>query len=97
MPIQAFEMHRLKQNPQVLFTELDDGTAVLLHLESKFYFTLNKTAVFIWKTIGLKEKCSADEIVDALVQCFHVERPQAEHDVLYLLAEMKADTLVIDA
>lgn len=88
-------MDLLKQNPQVLFTELDDGTGILLHLESKFYFTMNKTAVFVWKTIGLQSGISADEIIEIVIRTFRVEKDQAERDVHGLLNEMKADALVL--
>lgn len=92
-PIQA--MRRFKQNPQVLFTELDDGTGVLLHLDSKFYFTLNKTSVFIWKTIGLKKICTEEELVNAVVQSYDIDREQAGRDLANILNEFFADTLLL--
>lgn len=45
-------MPRIVTSPNVLLTELNDGTGVLLDLESKFYFTLNRTGVFVWKRLA---------------------------------------------
>ena len=39
-------------HPQVLFTEIDDGSGVLLHLDTKFYYTLNATGVVVWKALA---------------------------------------------
>lgn len=83
-------------NPQALFTELDDGTGVLLHLDTKFYFTLNPTAVFVWKALTRAEIDSLGAIAEALVKEFRVERAEAERDVAELLAEMLADGLLLD-
>jgi len=40
------------QHDKCLLTELADGTGVLLHLETKFYYTLNPTGVEVWKALG---------------------------------------------
>jgi hypothetical protein len=82
-------------NPQVLFTELDDGTGVLLHLDTKFYFTLNPTAVFVWKALSRAEVASIAAIAEAMAREFRVEPAKAERDVAELLAEMLADGLLL--
>ena len=83
-------------NPQALFTELDDGTGVLLHLDTKFYYTLNPTAVFVWKALSRAGAGSVDAIAEAITREFQVERSDAERDVAELLAEMLADGLLLD-
>ena len=83
-------------NPQALFTELDDGTGVLLHLDTKFYYTLNPTAVFVWKELTRAAPASVVAIAVALSLEFRVERAEAERDVAALLAEMLADGLLLD-
>ncbi len=85
-------MSEMQPHPQALFTELDDGTGVLLHLETKFYFTLNPTAVLVWKSLG--EGASAGAIADKLTAAFRVERDVAERDVTAILAEMLSGGLV---
>ncbi|MFT3914554.1 MAG: PqqD family protein [Anaeromyxobacteraceae bacterium] len=83
-------------NPQALFTELDDGTGVLLHLDTKFYYTLNPTAVFVWKALGSAAARSVASIAQDLIREFRVERSEAERDVTRILDEMIADGLVIE-
>ena len=83
------------QNPQVLFTELDDGTGVLLHLDTKFYYTLNPTAVLVWKALQSGSKESIAAIAERIVKEFRVERDVAERDVETLLQDMLAGGLVL--
>ena len=86
-------MSEMQPNPQALFTELDDGTGVLLHLETKFYFTLNPTAVVVWRSLG--EGASLAAIADRLTTTFRVEREVAERDVTAILEEMLSGGLVL--
>ncbi|WP_372720125.1 PqqD family protein [Novipirellula sp.] len=37
---------------ETLFTQLDDGEAVLLHLKTHAYYGLNETAARIWQLIS---------------------------------------------
>ena len=86
-------MSEMQPNPQALFTELDDGTGVLLHLETKFYFTLNPTAVVVWRSLG--EGASSAVIADRLTTTFRVDRAVAERDVTAILEEMLSGGLVL--
>ena len=86
-------MSAMQPHPQALFTELDDGTGVLLHLETKFYFTLNPTAVLVWKSLG--KGASPAAIAEQLTAAFRVERDVAERDVAAILAEMLSGGLVL--
>ena len=40
---------RVRLHPEVVDTELDEGEVVLLHLESKMYYSLNPTGQRIWQ------------------------------------------------
>lgn len=83
-------------NPQVLFTELEDGTGVLLHLDTKFYYTLNATGVVVWKALaGASPSLAA--IAAQIAEAFRVEPEAAAQDVEALLAELVADGLVLEA
>jgi hypothetical protein len=84
-------------HPQVLFTEIDDGTGVLLHLDTKFYYTLNATGVAVWKALGDRGGASVSAIAGRLAAEFRVAEEQARADVDALLGELRADGLVIDA
>jgi hypothetical protein len=91
------ESRHYTQSPQVLFTELDDGTGVLLQLDTKFYYTLNPTAVAVWKAIAgaAGSPSAAPAIVERLTREFRVERDEAARDVDHVLAELVADGLVV--
>ncbi len=83
-----------RPNPEVLFTELDDGTGVLLHLGTKFYFTLNATAVIVWKSL-VEAQIAEDTIASRITTIFRVDRETAARDVESVLGEMLADGLVL--
>jgi len=85
-----------RPNPQVLFTELDDGTAVLLHLDTKFYFTLNPTAVIVWKSLA-EPLAGPGAIAERITTLFRVDQETAARDVDSVLREMLADGLVLPA
>jgi Coenzyme PQQ synthesis protein D (PqqD) len=79
-------------NPQVLFTEIDDGSGVLLHLDTKFYYTLNPTAVAVWKALG--EGVAMDVIAGRLAAEFLVTPEVARRDVVTVLDDLLAEGLV---
>ena len=83
----------MRPNPQVLLAELSDGTAVLLHLESLFYFSLNETGVAVWKALSAGR--DEDEIAGELAREFEVAADDARRDVEKLLAELRAERLVL--
>ena len=75
-------------SPQVLLTELGDGSGVLLNLETKFYYTLNPTAVFVWKALADCSAQTAAQLSERLAAEFQVEAEAARGDVEPLLASM---------
>ncbi|MDC3957516.1 PqqD family protein [Polyangium jinanense] len=85
-----------RPNPQVLFTELDDGTGVLLHLDTKFYFTLNAAAVIVWKSLA-EPIAEPGVIAERITSLFRVDRETAARDVDSVLREMLEDGLVLPA
>jgi hypothetical protein len=82
-------------NEQVLFTEIGDGSAVLLHLDTKFYYTLNPTGVVVWKSIVEGKLPTVAAIGARLVAEFRVEAEAAERDVAKIVGELVADGLVL--
>jgi hypothetical protein len=87
----AAEKYRARAS--AVFTELDDGTAVVLDLDTKLYYTLNSTGAHVWKQLAL-EPMHADTLADALCSEFQVEPQQARVDVETLLGELAAHRLV---
>ena len=83
---------RVQPHPQVVDTALDDGETVLLHLESKTYYSLNATGTRIWQ--GLKAGRSLQEISHQLQAGFAVEGAHADRSVLRLVQELLQHQLV---
>lgn len=82
-------------NPQVLLTELGDGTGVLLHLETKFYFTVNATSVALWRALERGASCTVPALARALSEGFEIEAREAEPDVARVVAEMLDEGLLL--
>jgi hypothetical protein len=81
-----------RPSPEVILTELGDGTAVLLHLGTKFYFTLNATGIAAWKALG--QGASAASIADHLARHFRIDTETAARDLDPMLNEMLAERLI---
>ena len=74
---------RIRPHPQVVDTKLDHGELVLLHLETKTYYSLNPTGERIWR--GLKQGLTLKEISRLLLDEFDVDADNAERSVLELV------------
>ncbi len=88
------QAQRFVPNPQVLLTELGDGTGVLLHLDTKFYYTLNATGIFVWKSLADTLCQTSTALAARLEQVFNVSIEAAQRDVDAVLTEMSAEGLV---
>jgi hypothetical protein len=83
----------LRPHPKCLLTVLDDGTGVILNLETKYYFTLNTTGVALWQALE-NGAGTAREIAQALARTFEVDEAKALEDVEDVLRELVAEHLV---
>jgi hypothetical protein len=82
---------RVHPHPEVVDTTLDAGEVVLLHLESKTYYSLNLTGERIWQ--GLKQGLTLREISRRLQAEFNVESERANRSVLELVNELSEQKL----
>jgi len=78
----------------VVFTDLDDGSAVLLHLQTKYYFSLNETGCFLWKLLERDHGASEEEMVADLCAAFDVELDRAKTDVMEFLQDLHEQDLI---
>ena len=83
---------KVRPHAQVVDTQLDDGEVVLLHLESKTYFSLNLTGERIWH--GVKQGLGLREISQRLQAEFDVDQARAESSVVELINELAEQKLV---
>jgi hypothetical protein len=89
------EMAAPRPSPDVILTRLADGTGVLLHLGTKFYFALNATGVVVWEALAAGEPVDADRLAALLVGRFAgVDRDRARADVEALLRDLAAEGLL---
>ena len=84
---------KVRLHSEVVDTKLDDGEVVLLHLESKMYYSLNPTGERIWQ--GLKEGLSLRDISQRLQEEFDVEADAADESVLDLVNELCEQNLAL--
>ena len=80
----------------VILTELHDGSGVLLDLKSKFYFTLNRTGVAVWKLLAAGEPASAEALGERIAQQFDAPAVEdVQRDVAALLRELETEGLIL--
>jgi Coenzyme PQQ synthesis protein D (PqqD) len=82
---------KIKPDPDVVVTELDDNEAVLLHLETKMYYTLNETGIRIWQL--LSEGHSIGEASETIHHEYDVLPEAAQESVFKLAQELIAEKL----
>jgi hypothetical protein len=89
------QMAGIQASKDVLLTELKDGTGVLLDLRTKFYFTLNRTGVFVWKRLAGEGAADADALAAEVVAAFEgVDLEAARKDTRALIDEMTGEGLL---
>ncbi len=86
------QLKAYKKNPSVACTELDDG-AVLLNLDTKYYFNLNETGLRIWQI--LEESQNPLEIAERLANEYEVEMERAKASVVKLMEDLEKDGLIM--
>lgn len=79
---------------EVVFTDLDDGSAVILHLETKYYYSLNDTGCFLWKLLDRPEGASEDELAGELNESYDVDLDRAREDVVEFIKELSDQGLI---
>ena len=84
---------KVRPHTEVVDTKLDDGEVVLLHLESKTYYSLNPTGERIWR--GLKEGLNLGEIGRRLQEEFDVNEEDADRSIRDLIEELCDQKLVL--
>jgi Coenzyme PQQ synthesis protein D (PqqD) len=84
-------MAKLSWHPEVVHTELEDG-AILLHLGTKFYYSLNETGRTIWALLE-----STDDPADlsrGLLDRYQVTEEHARAAVSRFVAALQSEELL---
>ena len=83
---------KIKPDPDVVVTELDDKEAVLLHLGTKMYYTLNETGIRIWQL--LSEGHSISETSETIHNEYEIMPDAAQKSVLNITQELIDQKLI---
>lgn len=78
-------------NKNYVYCNVEDEM-VLLGMEDGIYYGLNQVGAFIWEQI--KEPKTIDQVRDAILAEYEVEKGECERDLLELLQEMTEKGLV---
>ena len=76
----------------VIYTQLDDTEAALLDLETKKFYSLNETGLFIWDL--LQEGMCTGDMSKTLQEEYDVDYKQATDCVLGFLEELVEQELI---
>jgi hypothetical protein len=84
----------LKPNEAVIFTQLSDGMAVLLHLQSKLYYSLNGSGAFMWRLLESHEVKTPAELIDRVTHYYEIPQETAQSDVEEFLEDLLQENLL---
>jgi Coenzyme PQQ synthesis protein D (PqqD) len=87
-------MTELRAHPAVIYTPLDATEAILLHLETKRYYTLNETGRRIWELASSGQP--AEEIGTALAAEYEVTPESAGEKARLLMADLTRERLLVE-
>ena len=88
------EAQDYRPDPEVIVTELDTGEAVLLHLGTRMYYSLNETGLRIWAL--LSDGLTTTEIAERLISTYEVTSENAERSVVATIEHLRQEKLVLD-
>jgi hypothetical protein len=74
---------------------MHDGSAVVLHLDTRYYFTLSESGALLWKTLAESDiPLAPADLIGALTAEYDIDEQTARLDVESWLARMLADELL---
>lgn len=80
---------RIEKSLSTVFTPLADGTAVLLNLDTRLYFSLNRTAAALWQQIEEAKAVTLDDLVQKTCERFEVSEEAARQDLSSFARELE--------
>ncbi len=92
MPSDATPGGRVEIHPSVVFTALDETESALLHLDTKFYYSLNETGTRIWQRLA--DGLDRAAVAETLSGEFEVSPQDAGRYVADFLEELAREGLV---
>ena len=84
----------VEKSQLTVFTPLDDGTGVLLNLETLFYYSLNRTGVALWQEIENGDAPTLDVLVQATCKRFDVDEDVARREIVTFVGRLEEFRMV---
>jgi len=84
----------VEKSPLTVFTPLDDGTGVLLNLETRFYYNLNRTAVALWQEIDRSNSATLKALTESICKRFDVPEDGARRDIVKFIERLREFKMV---
>ena len=81
-------------NPNILFSKLGDE-AVILHLKSETYFSLDPVGVRMWEVLCAKQEI--DPTIPVLLEEYDIDQETLRRDLEDLVANLLAEKILVDA
>lgn len=88
----SHQEERFEPAPHVTCTSLDESEAILLDLETKYFYTLNQTGLFIWDL--LQKGGSLIDIAGSLEAAYAIDRQEALDRVRRFIDTLKRENLI---
>lgn len=82
-----------KHYSNVVFTELNEKEASVLNLDSKRYYSLNDTGIFVWKL--LENSISGNGIIEKVCDTYSGDKEEITNFVQKFLSELSNEKLIV--
>jgi Coenzyme PQQ synthesis protein D (PqqD) len=82
-----------KASPTV-FTPLPDGTGVLLNLDTRFYYSLNRTGAVLWQRIEEGGIVTLDDLLRDTGERFEVSEDAARPFVIKFIEQLESFQMI---
>ena len=82
MPEIILPAMQINKTASTVFTPLDDGTGVLLNIETRVYYSLNRTGSMLWKLLEEVQSVSLDDLVLLTCERFDINEENARISLL---------------
>jgi len=84
----------VEKSPQTVFTPLEDGSGVLLNLQTLFYYNLNRTGAVLWQEIERDNHPTLNSLIEVVCKRFDVTEDGARHEILAFIERLKEFKMV---
>jgi hypothetical protein len=85
---------QINKTASTVFTPLDDGTGVLLNIETLLYYSLNRTGSQLWKLLEEVQTVSLDDLVMLTCERFDVTEENARLALLAFIDRLDSFKMI---